>query len=164
MEFLTPEWLIKKLVWMRTEAGLSQEELGRRLGKYQAWVQRRESGQSQIQIGELDAWATATGFKLNLSFEPVPNEELQMLQQYEDVLRQTRKLLETKSSLLAALESHQRAQSAKAEAEKTVTELEDCWNEMEKVDAILEEIRLKKEFLSNQRGLRESPRSPSSSG
>lgn len=57
------EWdaLAKMLTQAREKAGLSQSELGRRLGKGQAYVWKLENGQRRIDILELIDYARAVG-------------------------------------------------------------------------------------------------------
>jgi transcriptional regulator with XRE-family HTH domain len=44
---------------LREEAGLTQRELGEKLGKPQSWVYNCESGNRRVDVTEFIAWATA---------------------------------------------------------------------------------------------------------
>lgn len=46
------EFLVNCLVSRRVEAGLTQMELARRLGQYQSFVARLESGQRRVDVVE----------------------------------------------------------------------------------------------------------------
>ena len=51
--------LLNKLTAARLEAGLSQEEVARRLGKSQSFVSRSETGERRMDVIELQAFAVA---------------------------------------------------------------------------------------------------------
>jgi transcriptional regulator with XRE-family HTH domain len=46
---------------LRDEAGLTQRDLGERLGKPQSWVHNCEVGNRRVDVAEFVAWATACG-------------------------------------------------------------------------------------------------------
>lgn len=46
---------------LREAAGLTQRELGKRLGKAQSWVHNCESANRRVDVTEFAAWATACG-------------------------------------------------------------------------------------------------------
>jgi transcriptional regulator with XRE-family HTH domain len=48
---------------LREEAGLTQRELGERLGKPQSWVYNCESANRRVDVTEFIAWATACGIE-----------------------------------------------------------------------------------------------------
>jgi ribosome-binding protein aMBF1 (putative translation factor) len=55
---------------VRNRAGLTQEELARRMGTTQPVVARLESGRSRPSMRTLERLAEATGSRLLISFEP----------------------------------------------------------------------------------------------
>ena len=64
--------LAATLIQARTHAGLSQTQLARRMKTSQSYVARIESGQVKPSADALERFARATGFRLKISFEPVP--------------------------------------------------------------------------------------------
>ncbi len=66
-EFALAETLIKT----RSKAGLTQEQLARRMRTTQAVIARLESGRAKPSTRTLERLATATGTRLRISFEPV---------------------------------------------------------------------------------------------
>ena len=54
--------LVAFIVQRREAAGLTQSELARRLGQYQSFVARLESGQRRVDVVELIDLAQAIGF------------------------------------------------------------------------------------------------------
>jgi len=64
--------LARTLIEARTSAGLSQTQLARRMKTSQSYVARIESGQVKPSADALQRFARATGFRLRISFEPVP--------------------------------------------------------------------------------------------
>jgi transcriptional regulator with XRE-family HTH domain len=46
---------------LREEAGLTQRELGERLGKPQSWVYNSETANRRVDVTEFVAWARACG-------------------------------------------------------------------------------------------------------
>jgi transcriptional regulator with XRE-family HTH domain len=66
--------LASAVIDARNRAGLTQEELARKMGTTQPVVARLESGRSRPSIRTLERLAVATGSRLRISFEPqVPN-------------------------------------------------------------------------------------------
>lgn len=65
--------LVAFLIAKRESAGLTQTELADRLGEYQSFVARLESGQRRVDVVELLALAAALGFQ--------PAEAINRLQQ-----------------------------------------------------------------------------------
>jgi len=55
---------------VRNRAGLTQEELARKMGTTQPFVARLESGRSRPSMRTLERLADATGSRLLISFEP----------------------------------------------------------------------------------------------
>jgi ribosome-binding protein aMBF1 (putative translation factor) len=55
----------------RRRAGLSQEELARRMATTQSTIARLESGRGKPSTRTLSRFAAATGHKLKISFEPL---------------------------------------------------------------------------------------------
>ena len=53
---------------MRKNAGISQRELGMRLGTYQSVIARIESGKHNIQVKNLEKIAKILGRKIKISF------------------------------------------------------------------------------------------------
>jgi transcriptional regulator with XRE-family HTH domain len=51
--------LLALLRSLREETGLTQRELGKRLGKPQSWVYNCETGNRRVDLAEFVAWATA---------------------------------------------------------------------------------------------------------
>jgi len=62
--------LAKAVTLARNRAGLTQEELARRMGTTQPAVARMESGRTLPSMRTLERLATATGSRLLISFEP----------------------------------------------------------------------------------------------
>ncbi|HXZ67375.1 MAG TPA: helix-turn-helix transcriptional regulator [Alphaproteobacteria bacterium] len=56
----------------RADAGLTQDELAKRMGTTQSVVARLESGQARPSTSTLEKLADATGTRLKISFEPRP--------------------------------------------------------------------------------------------
>jgi transcriptional regulator with XRE-family HTH domain len=54
--------LVELLASKRTAAKLNQRELARRVGHFQSWVAKTESGQRRVDVVELFALADAIGF------------------------------------------------------------------------------------------------------
>lgn len=48
---------------LRDEAGLTQRDLGEKLGKPQSWVHNCEVGNRRVDVTEFAAWAVACGVK-----------------------------------------------------------------------------------------------------
>ncbi len=55
----------------RTRAGLTQSELAKRMRTTQAVIARLESGRVKPSTRTLERFATATGHRLKIAFEPV---------------------------------------------------------------------------------------------
>ncbi len=49
----------------REDAGLTQEEVGERLGRPQTWVSKCELGERRVDFVELEDWAVACGKPLD---------------------------------------------------------------------------------------------------
>jgi len=62
--------LVAALIQARTRAGLTQEQVARRMKTTQAVVARLESGGSKPSTRTLERNADATGSRLRISFEP----------------------------------------------------------------------------------------------
>ncbi len=62
--------LVAALIRARTRAGLTQEQVARRMKTTQAVVARLESGGSKPSTRTLERYADATGSRLRISFEP----------------------------------------------------------------------------------------------
>lgn len=56
--------LVELLAKERAAAKLNQRELARRVGHFQSWVAKTESGQRRIDVVELFALADAIGFDI----------------------------------------------------------------------------------------------------
>ena len=70
-ERLGPEFaLAQALIEARTQAGLTQEELARRMNTTQSVVARLEGGHGRPSTRTLEKIAQATGMRLKISFEP----------------------------------------------------------------------------------------------
>ncbi len=63
--------LIAAVAKARARAGLSQEQLAKRMKTTQSAVARLESGRGQPSTRTLARFAKATGHRLKISFEPV---------------------------------------------------------------------------------------------
>ncbi|MEL6345381.1 MAG: helix-turn-helix domain-containing protein [Myxococcota bacterium] len=83
---ITSEWIATRLREIREDAGLSQTELGDRLGKYQAWIHRRESGLSKATFDDVTEWAKACGRTFMVDF-PEPSSESDRFSQMVELLR-----------------------------------------------------------------------------
>jgi transcriptional regulator with XRE-family HTH domain len=53
---------------LREDAGLTQRELGDRLGKPQSWVYNCETGNRRVDVTEFVAWAKACGLDPKTAF------------------------------------------------------------------------------------------------
>ena len=62
--------LASAVIEARNRAGLTQEELARRMGTTQPVVARLESGRVRPSMRTLERFAEATGSRLLISFEP----------------------------------------------------------------------------------------------
>ena len=68
---LEEEWsLATALIEARTRAGLSQEEVARRMDTKQTVIARLESGRTMPSTRTLKRFADATGTTLKISFDP----------------------------------------------------------------------------------------------
>jgi transcriptional regulator with XRE-family HTH domain len=68
---LAPEFeLARAVLQARTRAGLSQEQLARRMDTTQSVIARLESGRTKPSTQTLQRLAAATGTRLRISFEP----------------------------------------------------------------------------------------------
>ncbi len=63
--------LASAVIDVRTRAGLTQEELARRMGTTQPVVARLESGRGRPSMRTLERLAQATGSRLLIGFEPI---------------------------------------------------------------------------------------------
>lgn len=63
--------LAAALIEARAKAGLTQEELAKRMHTTQAVIARLESGRVKPSTRTLERLAAATGMRLRISFEPV---------------------------------------------------------------------------------------------
>ena len=62
--------LASALIEARARAGLTQEEVARRMGTTQAAVARLEGGRTKPSTRTLERFAKATGTRLRIRFEP----------------------------------------------------------------------------------------------
>jgi ribosome-binding protein aMBF1 (putative translation factor) len=70
-ERLGPEFeLAQALIEARSRAGLTQEELARRMKTTQSVIARMEGGRVRPSSRTLERFAKATGMRLKISFEP----------------------------------------------------------------------------------------------
>jgi transcriptional regulator with XRE-family HTH domain len=53
---------------LREEAGLTQRELGKRLGKPQSWVYNCETANRRVDVTEFTGWATACDLDPRVAF------------------------------------------------------------------------------------------------
>ena len=60
--------LLRLLRSLREEAGLTQRELGKRLGKPQSWIYNCETGNRRVDLAEFVAWATACNVNPRVAF------------------------------------------------------------------------------------------------
>ena len=68
---LAPEFeLARAVIQARTRAGLSQEQLARRMDTTQSVIARLESGRTKPSTQTLQRLAAATGTRSRISFEP----------------------------------------------------------------------------------------------
>ena len=71
-EALEPEFVLASaVVDARNRAGLTQQELARKMGTTQSVVARLESGRTRPSMRTLERLAEATGSRLLISFEPL---------------------------------------------------------------------------------------------
>jgi ribosome-binding protein aMBF1 (putative translation factor) len=69
---LEPEFaLARAMIEARTTAGLTQEQLAERMHTTQSVIARLEGGHVRPSTRTLERFATATGTRLKISFEPV---------------------------------------------------------------------------------------------
>lgn len=68
---ISNQWLAQKLAELREVAGLTQAELAAEIGKYQAWVQRRENGGTTIRLEEAEEWAAVCDHEISVRFRPI---------------------------------------------------------------------------------------------
>lgn len=64
--------IVSALITARTEAGLTQEEVARRMGTTQAVIARLEGGRVKPSTRTLERFAKATGTRLRITFENDP--------------------------------------------------------------------------------------------
>ena len=70
-EALAPEFeLARAVMAARVTAGLTQEQLARRMDTTQSVIARLESGRTRPSTQTLERLAAATGTRLKISFEP----------------------------------------------------------------------------------------------
>jgi transcriptional regulator with XRE-family HTH domain len=62
--------LVAALIEARTRAGLTQEQVARRMKTTQAVIARLEGGGSKPSTRTLERYAEATGSRLRITFEP----------------------------------------------------------------------------------------------
>jgi ribosome-binding protein aMBF1 (putative translation factor) len=68
---LAPEFaLARSVMEARIAAGLTQEQLAKRMDTTQSVIARLESGQSRPSTKTLERFAAATGTRLRITFEP----------------------------------------------------------------------------------------------
>ncbi len=65
--------LAEALIRARANADMTQEQVATKMGTTQAVVARLESGRSMPSTRTLQRYATATGTRLRISFEPTRN-------------------------------------------------------------------------------------------
>ncbi len=65
--------LVRAVIEARMQAGLTQAELAERMKTSQSAVARLESGRVKPSAATLEKLARATGTRLKISFEPLPN-------------------------------------------------------------------------------------------
>jgi transcriptional regulator with XRE-family HTH domain len=71
-ESLEEEFILASaVVELRSRAGLTQEELARKMGTTQPVVARLESGRARPSMRTLERLAQATGSRVRISFEPI---------------------------------------------------------------------------------------------
>lgn len=63
--------LASAMIAARSRAGLTQEQLARRMKTTQAVIARLESGRSKPSTRTLERFAKATGMRVRISFEPI---------------------------------------------------------------------------------------------
>lgn len=72
-EELAPEFAVARaVIKARATAGLTQEQLAKRMETTQSVIARLESGRTRPSTHTLERLATATGTRLKISFEPEP--------------------------------------------------------------------------------------------
>lgn len=68
----------RELALARREAGLTQEQLARRLGVGRSYVGRVESGTDNLTIGQLAHLANALGAQLGITFSIPPRTKVRI--------------------------------------------------------------------------------------
>jgi len=72
-EALAPELdLARTIIQARVQAGLTQQQLAKRMDTTQSVIARLESGRTRPSTQTLDRLAAATRTRLRISFEPEP--------------------------------------------------------------------------------------------
>jgi len=72
-EAFAPEFeLARAVIDARVKAGLTQEQLARRMDTTQSVIARLESGRTRPSTQTLERLAVATGTRLRISFDPQP--------------------------------------------------------------------------------------------
>lgn len=66
--------MIERLVEARRAAGLSQAEVGARIGSFQAFMSKVENGITSPRLTTLEAYARAVGVRIVWRVEPITNE------------------------------------------------------------------------------------------
>jgi ribosome-binding protein aMBF1 (putative translation factor) len=66
--------LIRAMMDARKHSRLSQAEIASRMGTTESVVSRLESGRAKPSTRTLERYAAATGHKLKISFEPLPDK------------------------------------------------------------------------------------------
>ncbi len=66
--------LTTMLIEARTRAGLSQPQLAKRMKTSQSYIARLESGSVTPSTRALERFATATGSRLKIAFEPLETQ------------------------------------------------------------------------------------------
>lgn len=66
--------LTTMLIEARTRAGLSQPQLAKRMKTSQSYIARLESGRVTPSTRALERFATATGSRLKIAFEPLETQ------------------------------------------------------------------------------------------
>ena len=67
--------LVEAFMKARDEAGLTQAQVAKRMGTTQAVIARLESGRVMPSTRTLKRYAEATGHRLKIAFEPLPQKK-----------------------------------------------------------------------------------------
>jgi transcriptional regulator with XRE-family HTH domain len=72
---LTARLVGKAVAEGRRKAGITQVQLAQRMGVHASYIAGLETGRRNLTVGQLGSVAQALGMRLNVGFEPVPEQQ-----------------------------------------------------------------------------------------